>query len=202
MGTRHAAALGLSEVSDALCLVVSEQKGTISAAQNGRWVPVDGPGALERLIASHMNALRQEAAPSAWPGLLWRNWRDKAFSVVLSFALWLVFVQGFKPELRTFEVPIQARNVPVDLRLKSLRPKKVTLTLSALKRDMDFLDPVRLKAFVNLEDQAAGIDRVTIFEENVRMPAGFRFVSADPPAVEVDLAAVAAPAAAARGRKR
>ncbi len=38
MGTRHRAAIGITEVSDALAVVVSEETGNISVARNGRMV--------------------------------------------------------------------------------------------------------------------------------------------------------------------
>lgn len=38
MGLRHRAALGISEVSDAIAVVVSEETGSISIAQNGRMI--------------------------------------------------------------------------------------------------------------------------------------------------------------------
>jgi diadenylate cyclase len=61
MGLRHRAGLGISEISDAVALVVSEETGSISIAYQGRFIRrLDG----ERLL----NTLRAFLLPEELPG--------------------------------------------------------------------------------------------------------------------------------------
>lgn len=51
-GTRHRAALGISEQSDAIAVIVSEETGSISIAHDGRMVRHVSEGRLRRLLGS------------------------------------------------------------------------------------------------------------------------------------------------------
>jgi diadenylate cyclase len=52
MGLRHRAALGISEVSDAISVVVSEQSGSVSIAHAGRMIRRIDPERLENILAA------------------------------------------------------------------------------------------------------------------------------------------------------
>ena len=52
MGLRHRAALGISEVSDAIAVVVSEQSGSISIAHAGRMIRRIDPERLENILVA------------------------------------------------------------------------------------------------------------------------------------------------------
>lgn len=52
MGLRHRASLGISEVSDAIAIVVSEESGAISIAHSGRMLRRLDPERLENILAA------------------------------------------------------------------------------------------------------------------------------------------------------
>lgn len=54
-GMRHRAAIGLSEQTDALVLVVSEETGEVTAMHDGSWETLPSNTALKLAIASHFN---------------------------------------------------------------------------------------------------------------------------------------------------
>jgi diadenylate cyclase len=55
MGLRHRAALGISEVSDAVAIVVSEETGQVSIAHNGRIIRRQDPSRLDDILQAFLH---------------------------------------------------------------------------------------------------------------------------------------------------
>lgn len=63
LGTRHRAALGVSEQTDGLAIVVSEETGIISVARNGRMVRRLDERQLNRILTSYLQPTRSRVEP-------------------------------------------------------------------------------------------------------------------------------------------
>lgn len=69
LGTRHRAALGVTEETDAVAVVVSEETGRLSIAVDGGIETLPGPDAVRRRLLALLGAPR-EGVPAFWRGWL------------------------------------------------------------------------------------------------------------------------------------
>lgn len=92
LGTRHSAALGLAERTDALCLAVSEEHGTISVAQRGELVVVKDLEQLQDAIGAFLTRLMPDDSRNAFLRFFTENWREKLTAAAVSILLWVFFV--------------------------------------------------------------------------------------------------------------
>ncbi len=91
LGTRHRSALGLAQKTDALVIVVSEERGTISLARNGSIEQLPDITVLQKTID---NFVREKFPAQKAPlrNVFTRNITEKAVSLALAVAFWLLFI--------------------------------------------------------------------------------------------------------------
>ncbi|HXT01922.1 MAG TPA: diadenylate cyclase [Elusimicrobiota bacterium] len=92
LGTRHSAALGLAERTDALILVVSEEAGTVSIARRGELKVVADLEDLQDAIEVFLVRLSPDHAQNPVVRFLTENWREKLSAAAVSILLWFFFV--------------------------------------------------------------------------------------------------------------
>lgn len=92
LGTRHAAALGLSERADALCLCISEETGRISFALRGELVPVRDLEELQDGIEVFLTKHLPRDAGNFVGNFLTENSKEKAIAAGVAILLWYFFV--------------------------------------------------------------------------------------------------------------
>ncbi len=92
MGLRHTAALGLAERTDALVLVVSEERGDISVARRAELSVIANLEDLHRILESFLREIAPQPAQETFLGFLRHNTREKILAMAAAIVLWLLFI--------------------------------------------------------------------------------------------------------------
>ncbi len=131
MGTRHRAGLGLSEESDAVVMVVSEETGSISLARGGKLRTDIAPEELERELVRLLQGRSSqpgEEGPRGWAvlGALRRDLAWLPGSLLLAMGIFYIAHQGLQEtrEFRLRFVDGQQR------REKEPRPEEILVLLA------------------------------------------------------------------------
>ena len=179
-GTRHAAALGLAEETDAFVLVISEERGTISVAERGKLIEVDSLSDLSTRLTAFWNDHYADVAGSG--GRWWSRSALETVGMSVGFAavIWLLFSYSADTVSRTFEVPIEFRNLPAEWSLDSDTVPSALVTLSGSERSFGRLDGGDLVISFDLADPDSGLNVLTVTGENMTLPSGLRLANENP----------------------
>jgi diadenylate cyclase len=182
-GTRHRAALGLVERTDALVLAVSEERGVVSAAKNAQIQAVNSREDLLEIIEKHTGAT------ISWG----RTRKDKlelglaaVLSIFLIIAVWSTFTRGVDT-LVSMDIPVEYMNRPAEMEILDTSVNTVRLELSGSGALLRRIQPEQVSVKLDLSKGVPGPNQFTITPERVSLPPGVLLKDVKPPVVEVSL---------------
>jgi len=194
LGTRHAATLGLAERTDALCIAVSEERGTVSVAVDGRLRILKSPrevtGEIRRFLA------RIGLATPARPGQLKRmlgRWREGLLAMPIAGLLWLLAIPGATFVELDRELPVFVNGIPDGYQIERVEPERARVTLAGRRRDLYLLRPDALRVRVDAILVELGRRSFPLSPANVEHPENVEVRAVQPDRVRVELVERSAP---------
>jgi YbbR domain-containing protein len=184
-GTRHAAGLGLSEVSDAFVIIVSEERGTISIAEHGNLTVLSSAAALKEKLDRFYNYVSPPKEAKISFSWLHKHLGVKVLSLVLACLLWMFFAYRAETIHRTFVVPVEWRNLPDHYSIATPKTTEARVSMSGSERSFDF-DSKSLLMSLDLDDIHEGYQEVSLSDNSlINKPTGLFVKHIDPPTIRV-----------------
>ncbi len=185
-GTRHSAAVGISEKSDALALVVSEERGEISLAKEGKMKTLKDTQELEKYLIQHYKEKFPEKQRGFFKNLFKERALEKASAITIACIAWFFIVFQAEIVQRDFNVPISYVNVSEEKIIKDTVPEIVTVTLSARGQAvLGNLTSEDLRVVISGNELDSGINEIELDKGHVSYPFGVSVVNISPDVVTV-----------------
>jgi diadenylate cyclase len=184
-GTRHRAAMGLSERCDALVVVVSEERGEVTLMEGRRIVRFDDQPRLAQTL-EELCAQPADGVGSKLRHWLLSNLAVKFAALGLAAAIWGTSVISTGTTVRTVSVPVQFVSVPAGMDISGPSTDSLDVQVRGSAWLMDSVS-LRLVASFNLRSARAGTVNLPVDSGNINLPPGIVMENVSPHKVTVKL---------------
>lgn len=186
-GTRHRAALGLSERCDALVIIVSEESGKVLLAREGKLFAADNSDALLELII-------ESIAPQKTPKQAWwkktslfilNRWPVKVGTLLIVCIMWLLLA-GQQDFEATINAPLNFVNVPQEMQLVEPDDTHVRIMVRGLRKDASTLNDKNVSVDMDLSLASLGRRTFNVSRDQIKLPHDRVYVvSINPPQLKL-----------------
>ncbi|MBI4495710.1 MAG: TIGR00159 family protein [Deltaproteobacteria bacterium] len=186
-GTRHRAGIGITERSDALSLIVSEERGEVSLAVGGTYAALAHPADLEKRLETLL--VPDEPPKGRWQESWTANLVPKTVSLALVLVLW-IFIAGQQRGELMLTVPLEYRNIPAQMEISGQWVNKVEVGIRGTPGMISSITAEQIRAYIDLSQASPGQNYFRLNPENVRTPLGTEVTQINPATVRLRLEAV------------
>lgn len=185
-GTRHRAALGLAERSDALVIAVSEERGEVSLMDGRRTYTFADPKSLA-LKLEGLSSPAKADLKSRLHRMVTTNLGLKAAALTLAGVIWAMSFLASGTTIRTISVPIEFSNVPGGMQVTSQSADALEVQVRGSPWIMDSVSLGPLVGNFNLGSFSPGWHTLHFNPQSLDLPPGIAVDQVAPENVRIQL---------------
>ncbi len=186
-GTRHRAATGITEDTDAIAIVVSEERGAISLAKGGTLERIKDEAALRKIL-KQLTGETDDAPKGFWHFFILNNVGTKLVAISIAFMLWAVLVMQTGIVKKEFNIPLSFQLLPTQYEVDSLAGKtQINVVLQGRSRDITTFDGTKLEVKIDAKQFATGTYPIVITEDMISVPSFLSVVEIEPDEVKIKI---------------
>lgn len=184
-GTRHRAATGITEDTDSIAFVVSEERGVISIAKGGTLEKIKDEDSLREILRK-LTGESENTSQGFWHYFILKNAPTKLTALSIALVLWTVLIMQTGIVKKEFSIPLSFQLLSDQYEIDSKAGKtQINVVLQGRSRDISTFDGTKLEAKVDARDFASGTVPIIITEDMITVPSYLSVVDIEPDQVKV-----------------